>query len=527
MNLLLATSFVVSFQTVTLRAQPLLTIQPGVELNWPTTVSNTYRAQWSSNPGGPWTDLSGVVTGNGSTNTFYDAASGGARAYRVQEVIPGTPAISDTVVNGGFESGTGSSANNWTVTTAAGGPVYAVRTNSNPHSGSFNYEVHLASTGAGPVVEFAESGVPVTAGTTYPFTFYSKALTGSQGQSPQWRILWNAGGDTGYRGFTAGNNVYTLISNSVTAPAGATSASIIFRIPGAAITSQSANIEFDDVSLSAGGGSSPGSPAQTNMLQVATRPITKITFPTTAGTQYLPESTTNLSSGNWTNFLPAITGDGGSKSLMLPMLRNGEFVRLKTPAQVVLPPTGLHTIASGSSNAVGLAWTASATTGVNGYRVLYGTSSGTMTNTTDVGNVTSVIVSGLTPGQTYFLAVVTLGAGGQSLASDATISAQPDTDIGIVSLFNEATSLEPPTTVIASNALITYIADRVRDRHARESEFQLYDHYLSWYWEQRVANIQIIDHVAKGGTDIIFNYTTLDQLSASRNSAPFFAASPP
>ena len=41
----------------------------------------------------------------------------------------------------------------------------------------------------------------------------------------------------------------------------------------------------------------------------------------------------------------------------------------------------------------------------------------------------------------------------------------------------------------------------------------LYDHYLSWYWEQRVANIQIIDHVAKGGTDIIFNYTTQDQLN--------------
>jgi CxxC motif-containing protein (DUF1111 family) len=41
----------------------------------------------------------------------------------------------------------------------------------------------------------------------------------------------------------------------------------------------------------------------------------------------------------------------------------------------------------------------------------------------------------------------------------------------------------------------------------------LYDHYLSWYWEQRIAGIQIVDHVAKGGSDIIFNYTTLDQLN--------------
>src|SRR5947208_470606 len=81
-------------------------------------------------------------------------------------------------------------------------------TTNNPRSGSFNFEVHLASTGAGPVVEFVQSAVPVTGGTSYPFTFYAKALTGSAGYNAQWRILWNAGGDTGYLGFTPGNNVY-------------------------------------------------------------------------------------------------------------------------------------------------------------------------------------------------------------------------------------------------------------------------------------------------------------------------------
>ena len=72
-------------------------------------------------------------------------------------------------------------ATGWTVDTAAGGPVYAVRTNDNPHSGSYNFEVYLASTGAGPVVQFNQSGIPVTGGTTYPFTFYAGALTGSAG----------------------------------------------------------------------------------------------------------------------------------------------------------------------------------------------------------------------------------------------------------------------------------------------------------------------------------------------------------
>ena len=89
----------------------------------------------------------------------------------------------------------------------------------------------------------------------------------------------------------------------------------------------------------------------------------------------------------------------------------------------------------------------------------------------------------------------------------------PDTG-GLIPLFSALTPLEAPTTVVTPNALTTYIADRVRDRHAREGNFHLYDHYLSWYWEQRVANIQIIDRVGRnGGTDITFNYTTQERLN--------------
>ena len=168
------------------------------------------------------------------------------------------------VLNPGFEQAgsTAGTATNWTVTQAAGGPVYAVRTNSHPHGGAFHFEVRLASTGAGPVVEFTQSGVPVTGGTAYPFSFYANALTGSAGYNAQWRVLWNAGGDTGYQTFTPGANTYTLVSNLLTAPLTATSATLLFHFAGAAIPSQSATIELDDVSLGtnsiAGGG--PGNP---------------------------------------------------------------------------------------------------------------------------------------------------------------------------------------------------------------------------------------------------------------------------
>ena len=219
-------------------------------------------------------------------------------------------------------------------------------------------------------LQFNQSGMPVTGGTTYPFTFYASALTGSQGQSSQWRILWNAGGDTGYQTFTPGNNTYALITNSVTAPASATSATIYFHFAGAAIPSQSATIDFDDVLLGSGS-SSPGSPPVTNVLQVASLPMAQISWPTTVGVQYFPESTTNLAAVPWsTNNFPMILGDGTTKSFLTPMTNSATFLRLLIPPVVVLPPSNLQQVPSGTTNAISLTWNASTSQGVTGYEVL-------------------------------------------------------------------------------------------------------------------------------------------------------------
>jgi len=61
--------------------------------------------------------------------------------------------------------------------------------------------------------------------------------------------------------------------------------------------------------------------------------------------------------------------------------------------------------------------------------------------------VASTVISGLTSGLTYFVSVVTLSPNGQSQPADATITAQPDVDNGIVPLFDAFTTLEPETTV--------------------------------------------------------------------------------
>ncbi|MES2477087.1 MAG: di-heme oxidoredictase family protein [Verrucomicrobiota bacterium] len=100
------------------------------------------------------------------------------------------------------------------------------------------------------------------------------------------------------------------------------------------------------------------------------------------------------------------------------------------------------------------------------------------------------------------------------------VSAEPPTPAIAVSkgswvpLFDEKTPLMPETTVDTPQARITRIGDRARDRHAREGMFHAYDHYLTWYWEERTMAIEIVDEVAKGGTEVIFNYTTLAPLGA-------------
>jgi hypothetical protein len=226
------------------------------------------------------------------------------------------------VLNPGFElaGGTASSATNWTVTQAAGGPVYAVRTNTNPHSGSFNFEVRLASTGAGPVVEFTQAGIPVTGGAAVPFAFYANALAGSLGYNAQWRILWNAGGDTGYQTFTPGNNSYAFTSNSLTAPLAATSATVYFHFAGAAIPSQSATIQLDDVSL----GTTNGvivEPGNTNRIAASIAPGKGIRWFASNGVTYQVQWASALLGTNtvWSDLGSSMVGNGSTNTVFDPV----------------------------------------------------------------------------------------------------------------------------------------------------------------------------------------------------------------
>ena len=83
----------------------------------------------------------------------------------------------------------------------------------------------------------------------------------------------------------------------------------------------------------------------------------------------------------------------------------------------------------------------------------------------------------------------------------------------ITPLFSSSTVLQPDTQEETEDALITRFSDRPRTRHAKEDEFQSYDHYISFYFENRSSNIEIIDKVAKGGDTIEMNVRTIFPLN--------------
>ncbi len=84
--------------------------------------------------------------------------------------------------------------------------------------------------------------------------------------------------------------------------------------------------------------------------------------------------------------------------------------------------------------------------------------------------------------------------------------AAPAADGKPIPLFNSATKLEPATIEDTPTALITRVADRGRDRHAREGMFKVYEHYIGFYFEFRTSTIEIVDTVAKGGDSVTLQH---------------------
>jgi CxxC motif-containing protein (DUF1111 family) len=499
-------------------AETHLRIAPQVELTWPTTLGNTYQLQGAAAVGEPWTNIASSMAGDGTIHSWVDPLPAGQRIYQILETVPGSDPTPTVPVNGSFETEAGANAANWTVT----GSQPPARSGTAAHTGSFSMRGALANVGSAPAEggleqRIAAQGGGITAGKSYDFSFWAKQISAGPSYLQQYQVQWLdrangvLAGGAGLTNFNGTQDAWVKISNNnLVAPAGAVDARVFFRLVTGAVVGGHGEVLIDDVLLDPGD-SGPGGPDVVHALPVTSHPVASISWPSSSGILYQPKATTDFTT--WNDIPPIITGNGDIKSITVPMDKSAEFFRLEIPATVILPPSNVRSISSGIANAIGLTWSASATSGVTGYRIAYGLASDQLDQSVDVGNVTTATIAGLQAGQTYFLSVIAITPGGESPLAGATISAQPDVDNGIVALFNAGTALEAETTLHTPTALITRVGDRARDRHAREGMFNAYDHYLSWYWEERTIGLEIIDRVAKGGAGITFNYQTLTPLS--------------
>jgi CxxC motif-containing protein (DUF1111 family) len=92
----------------------------------------------------------------------------------------------------------------------------------------------------------------------------------------------------------------------------------------------------------------------------------------------------------------------------------------------------------------------------------------------------------------------------------------------IVPLYGQGTVLEQAIHFDRGDAIITRFADRGRDRHAKEDQFQSYDHYLTHYWTHRTARFEIVDYVSKGGSTIVVDFITEWRIGAREFRAWYY-----
>ena len=320
--------------TLTVHASPLPgTFEPvltqNTQLSWPTTVGNNYQAQWATPPtngSSTWSNLTSVVAGTGVTNTLFDPlGANGARAYRVLEF---TTYTATNLLNGGFETGTGTTASNWT----ASGTELPVRISTNSHSGT--YSMYLSNTntvdangvyhGKGGINFYQDSysshATAIVPGLTYNLSFWAQQVFSvGAGLVQNYTLTWKSSSDATISdaanvNFSGGSGYWSQIQSlGLVAPANAAYAKIQFNSTDGGVTNSVQAVVIDDVSLTT---SAPGS---TNARPVIVQSGWQVNWPSANYVSYGLRRATALGAGNaWSDSGSSFTGTGSTLSFFDP-----------------------------------------------------------------------------------------------------------------------------------------------------------------------------------------------------------------
>ena len=479
-------------------------------IEWNSVSGRTYQLETSDN-GVNWTSVGSERTGNNSKLSHSFSSVQNGQMYRVRETTPGIEAPNTTVPNNDFESGILSS---WT----KAGTHQPSRSSSSAKNGSYSARFYLPG-GQNESKLISSRITGIEGGESYSLSFWAKKAQAGPSLILQYEVQWygTSYGSSGLRDFSLGNNVWQKVNiSNLTAPSGATEAVVSFRFVTGAVSGAKGEIFVDSLEFSSGVVSTPDQ-IQTYSLNL--QQVAEITIPTNSGVEYAVMESTNLQA--WGNTDNSFVGDGSEHTVLIPAESLSKFVRVMRPEYELFAPSDARASLSLEANSLEISWNPSPTPTVQGYRIYYGTDMNNLDQSIDVVGATSAIVSGLTNGIEYYFAVVAFDSDEETATGSTLFSATPSQSITLVPLYNEATELEPATTIDHEDALITYVGDRGRARHAKEggTNFQLYDIYKEFYWMGRSYYLEIIDRVAKGGNSITINSTTTHPLATSETRA--------
>jgi hypothetical protein len=115
------------------------------------------------------------------------------------------------------------------------------------------------------------------------------------------------------------------------------------------------------------------------------------------------------------------------------------LIGILAPLFILLIPMGVQHVYGASLT---LAWDPNAEENLAGYKVYYGTASGSYSSVVDAGNCTSLTISSLEAGKTYYFAATAYAAGGEESAKSNEIrydTPMPDGDLSSLAAASKGT----------------------------------------------------------------------------------------
>jgi hypothetical protein len=313
-------------------------IANGTNVSWTANSDNSYQPQ-SSTTGlvGSYTNVGSPISG-GAGNSIYQAVK--APFYQVQEI---TPTIYDNVAfNPGFEDLDGSpvGAENWVLAQGVpiGNTVGVVSSYGSvaPHSGSsmlvFDAVVPTSSS------EVRSLQFAVEPAKNYNFSFHLSIPVKTGGAGLQYSLFYfdefGALIDPTGNKFTNINTAaigssWTKVTQSITTPAAAATATVGFLLPLGADAGIHWVTLFDDVSIDTG---VVITQSTSTTIAATTAAAVEVSWPTakvptaTPGRTYQVKSSTDLV--NWSDFGGPVTGNGAAFAVTDTLTPPRKFFRV-------------------------------------------------------------------------------------------------------------------------------------------------------------------------------------------------------